>query len=526
MKCTLIRCPQTFHAFVSAAPAVPPLGLAYVAASLLRAGHSVQIIDPTGEAIDRFVPTDAGGRTLRRGLTDEEILERIGAADVIGFSLMFSQDWLPARTLIAKVRARFPDSVLVAGGEHFTAEPVGALVGAPGLDYVVIGEGDRVICDLLDSLEGRRALESVAGVYFREGGRGGGPIRCSDPMARIRDIDALPWPAWELVPLENYLAGGHGWGVDRGRSLPMNATRGCPYQCTFCSSPTMWTTRWMARDPADVVAEIKHYVATYRASNFDFEDLTAIIKKSWIIAFCERLRAEKLRITWQLPTGTRSEALDPEVLPLLVASGCTNITYAPESGNQATLQRIKKKVHLDRMLRSMRAAVRAGCNVKANFIFGLPGETYRDLLGSFGFFAKLAAIGVHDISIAPFRPYPGSELFRELQAHGVVPQPLDDEYYRRLARAAENLPGASDGAESFSKHLSTTGLNRMRTAGFIWFFLLSWLCRPRRVLRLCRAVWTEHQESRLDKSLVEMKRRLQRRWKGEPGLSPSAAQPY
>lgn len=521
MKCTLVRCPQTFHAFVSAAPAVPPLGLAYVAASLQRAGHAVTVVDPTGEAIDRFTPVTGAPRTLRRGLTDDEILERIGEADVIGFSLMFSQDWLVARTLIEKVRARYPRAILIAGGEHFTADPAGALGGAPGLDFVLVGEGDRTVCDLLEHLAGRRPIDAVPGAHFRDGGT----LRHTAAL-RVRDIDALPWPAWDLVPLENYLSGHHGWGVDRGRSMPLNATRGCPYQCTFCSSPTMWTTRWLARDPADVVAEIAHYAARYGASNFDFQDLTAIIKKSWIVEFCQRLLAADLRITWQLPTGTRSEALDAEVLPLLVASGCTNITYAPESGNQPTLRRIKKKVHLDRMAESMRAAVRAGCNVKANFIFGFPGETYRDLLGNFGFLARLALVGVHDISIAPFRPYPGSELFRDLQAAGKIPDPLDDAYYHQLAAAAENVPGTSGGAGSYSEHLSAAGMNRLRAAGFIWFFLLSWLLRPQRVWRLGRALWTERQESRLDKSLVEMKRRLQRRLKGEVIPSPTVAQPY
>lgn len=520
LKCVLIRCPQTFHAFVSAAPAVPPIGLAYVAASLRRAGHEVALVDTTGERIDRLVAIDRTGRTLRRGLTDDEILDRIGDADVIGFSLMFSQDWPVARALIRKVRARHPDAVLIAGGEHFTAEPVGALAST-GLDYVLVGEGDRVVCDLMEHLQGKRPIADVPGVYFRDGE----DIRTSSRMARLRDLDALPWPAWDLVPLENYLAHGHGWGVDRGRNMPMNATRGCPYQCTFCSSPSMWTTRWVARDPADVVAEIKHYVATYGASNFDFQDLTAVIKKSWIMEFCERLLAERLAITWQLPSGTRSEALDEDVLRLLVRSGCTNITYAPESGSASTLQRIKKKVDRDRIARSMRSAVKAGCNVKANFVFGFPGDTYRDLLASFRFIARLAAIGVHDISVPPFRPYPGSELFRALQAQGRIPNPLDDAYYETLATAAENVPGTWAGAQSYSEHLSAAGLDRMRAAALAWFFLLSWTIRPWRVLQLIRAVWTERQESRLDKSLIEMKRRLRQRWKGERGLATGVAHP-
>lgn len=521
MKCTLIRCPQTFSKFVSAGYAVPPIGLAYVASSLVAAGHDVQVIDPTGEAIEKF--TDMGGALLRRGLTNDEILDRIPAGTgVIGFSLMFSQDWLEARALIHAVHERFPDAKLVAGGEHFTAEPDGALRESP-LDFILTGEGDRVICELVEHVAGTRPLEDVAGCVYRAAD---GSIQRTNAMVRVKDLDSLPWPAWDLIPIETYLAGGHGWGVDRGRNMPMNATRGCPYQCTFCSSPTMWTTRWTARSPVDVIAEIEHYIAKYQATNFDFQDLTAIIKKEWVVEFCNLLLEKNLKITWQLPTGTRSEALDEDVLPLLVRSGCTNITYAPESGTEEILKRIKKKIKVDRMLVSMRAAVRAGCNVKSNLVFGFPDDTYRDLLKTYVFLAKMAWVGVHDISIAPFRPYPGSELFRSLQKKGVIPDPPDDEFYRRLGTTSENLPGATQEAESFSEHMSGRGLDRMRVGALAWFFVLSWIIRPVRVWKLFRAVWTEQQESRLDKSLVEMKRRVMKTSKREPQLQLGEINPY
>src|SRR5207247_9361034 len=162
---------------------------------------------------------------------------------------------------------------------HLTAEPTDVRDASP-LGFILEGEGDRSICDLMEHLAGRRPLETVPGCWYRSTD---GEVRRTTAKVRVRDIDALPWPAWDLVPLENYLSGHHGWGVDRGRSMPMNATRGCPYQCTFCSSPTMWTTRWLARDPADVVAEIQHYATRYHAANFDFQDLTALIKKSWMV---------------------------------------------------------------------------------------------------------------------------------------------------------------------------------------------------------------------------------------------------
>ncbi len=523
MKCTLIRCPQTLNIYVSAAYAVPPIGLCYVAGSLQKAGHDVTAIDPTGEAIERLTPFGEDAKTVRRGLTDDEILDRIPEdSELIGFSLMFSQDWLEARELIKRVRARFPTAALVAGGEHFAAEPEGALQDSP-LDFILTGEGDRVICDLAEHLQGTRPLSQVAGCWHR--GPNGEATK-TGAMVREKDIDQLPWPAWDLVPIENYLAGGHGWGVDRGRNMPMNATRGCPYQCTFCSSPTMWTTRWVARSPQDVLAEMKHYMAAYQATNFDFQDLTAIIRREWVIEFATLLIEENLKITWQLPSGTRSEALDDEVLPLLVKSGCTNITYAPESGTDEILVRIKKKIKTDRMLQSMRSAVKAGCNVKANFIFGFPEDTYRSLWPTFGFLAKMAIVGVHDISIAPFRPYPGSELFRDLQKKGRIAKPLDDVYYRRLATTSENLPGATQEAESFCENIPGRGLDRMRVAALATFFLISWAVRPIRVFRLIRALVTERQESRLDKSLIEMKRRVLRSWRREPSLALGEVNPY
>jgi radical SAM superfamily enzyme YgiQ (UPF0313 family) len=524
VRCTLVRTPELANLFVSASYAVAPIGLCYVAASLRAAGHSVRVVDTTGEGIDRLTPVAEHPQMVRRGLSDDEILDRIDpATELIGFSLMFSQDWLPARALINKVRDRFPTAVLVAGGEHATAEPEGVLTTS-AVDYVLAGEGDRAICQLVEHLEGTRPIAEVAGCHYRDAS---GRVHHTSAMIREKDIDQLPWPAWDLIPFENYLAGGHGWGVDRGRNVPMNATRGCPYQCTFCSSPTMWTTRWVARSPHDVLAEMKHHIAVYRATNFDFQDLTAIVRKDWVVEFANLLIAEKLDITWQLPSGTRSEALDDEVLQLLAASGCRNITYAPESGTEETLRRIKKKIKLDRMLHSMRQAVKAGCNVKANLMFGFPDDSYRSLLPTFGFIAKMAVIGVHDISAAPFRPYPGSELFRMLQKNGKIPNPLDDDYFRRLATTTEKLPGATSELESFSFHMSGRGLDRARTAALAMFFLISWTLRPVRVLRLIRALVTERQESRLDKSLIEMRRRLAKRWRERrPGIALGEINPY
>ena len=188
---------------------------------------------------------------------------------------------------------------------------------------------------------------------------------------------------------------------------------------------------WYARDPDDVLNEIQTYQERYGATNFDFYDLTAIVKRSWIIDFTQKILERKLKFTWQLPSGTRSEAIDEEVCRLLYESGCRNMSYAPESGSPEVLKRIKKVVKLDRLEASVLGAVRNGLNVKLNIIMGFPDESRKELGQTVRFLARMGFAGVHDMSISLFSPYPGSELYHKLRKSGKIPE-LSDEYFLGL----------------------------------------------------------------------------------------------
>jgi radical SAM superfamily enzyme YgiQ (UPF0313 family) len=285
------------------------------------------------------------------------------------------------------------------------------------------------------------------------------------------------------------------FGVRRGRTIPMLATRGCPYRCTFCSSPQMWTTQWLTRSPQSVIEEMEKYIRLYRTENFDFYDLTAIIRKEWITEFCRQLIRKNWNITWQLPTGTRSEAIDEETCGLLYRSGCRNITYAPESGSPDMLRRIKKRVDLDRMLTSARAAVRSGLNVKFNIVLGFPGETHRHVWETFGFLARAAWAGVHDALIALFTPYPGSELFEELHAAGRIR--MDDAYFESLAVSLD-----ISRSSSWSEGISARMLRFYRLFGVVLFYAVSYLRYPQRLFLVASHLVTGQHESRLETSLA------------------------
>lgn len=496
MKLTLIRISEMV-ANSGNALTTPPVGVAYLAGYVRRGGHEVQVIDGVGEAIDRYTPIfdPVLGFSLH-GLTLEQIVDRIDPdhAGVIGVSCMFSQDWPVARRLIERIKARFPGTCLIAGGEHISAMAEHALSDCPAIDVCVVREGEATLLELIQLLdEGpaafRRALPGVLGIVYRGGD---GRIVVNAHRPRIAELDDIPYPAWDLTPIENYLDSGSGFGVNKGRNMPIVASRGCPYACTFCSNVNMWTRKWDARDPARVVDEMQHYVERYGATNFDFYDLTAIVRKDWIMAFCGELDRRGLKISYQLPSGTRSEAIDAEVAAALHRSGCCHIVYAPESGSERTLKRVKKQIKLPRLFDSMRAAVRVGTFVKANIVLGFPGDTHGDIWKTFWFLVRLAAIGVHDVFIYTFSPYPGSPLFDRLRAAGRINR-VDERYFFDLTAYIKLTQ-----AISYTDHVSSRMLAAYRFLGLVMFYGLSFLLHPRRLFRILRNLRSPQADTRIE----------------------------
>jgi radical SAM superfamily enzyme YgiQ (UPF0313 family) len=492
-RITLIRPHMLIPRYSFTGLTVPPLGLAYVAASLEGHGHQVTLIDAVGEAIEHHALFQED--YVLHGLATEQILERIpDDTEIVGFSCMFSHEFPIYRALIQAVEARFPAARILAGGEHVTALTGETFAQCEALDVAVLGEGEETMLDLAASDFSPASLASIAGIAWRNGSE----VRTNPRRGRVRDIDSFPKPAWHLVPVENYWKHGMGLGVDRGRSMPMLATRGCPYQCTFCSNPLMWTTRWSARRPDAVLDEMKSYVEKYGVENFDFYDLTAIVKKAWTVDFAQKIVSSGLKFTYQLPSGTRSEAIDQDVARLLYKSGCRNMTYAPESGSPKTLTRIKKKIKVSSMLASIRACRREGLNIKANIIIGFPDETKRDLAITFGFILRMALAGIHDVTIQPFSAYPGTELFDELRSTNKIPR-LDDAYFFSLADYSDLSKSIS-----WSDYLSQRDVLLFRSIGMVSFYIVSYLVRPWRFFILMKNLLQGRQESRLERALSDV----------------------
>lgn len=476
--------------------AVPDLGLAYVAAAVRAAGHRVTVVDAPGAAIDRVRRWSTGVGELRvQGLGLDEIAERVPVdAAVVGFAHMFLHEWPLLATLVERVKRRRPAALLVAGGENATAYADRMLAQCTSLDACVRGEGEPAMLALLEAVGRASRLADVPSLALRRGGR----VHRTATAPRIAALDAWPQPAWDLFPLSAYFAAHASSGVDRGRALPVLTSRGCPYTCTFCSSPRMWTTRYVRRDPERVLDEIAELVARYGITNVDLHDLTALLTKGWIVEFCRAVLRRGLRFTWQLPSGTRSEAVDAEAAELMVAAGCRNFCYAPESGSRPELARIHKRVDPDRLLGSVQAATRAGLVTHASFIVGLPEQRASDLLHTLRYLGRLAHAGLHTASVMVFAPYPGSELYERLEAGGAI---VHDErwFYGSLLRSA-------GGSRSHHDRWGGRMLGSIQLGMLAAFFTAAWARRPQRLVRSVVDIARGRQRTVLEQ-LVAAKRR-------------------
>ena len=207
-----------------------------------------------------------------------------------------------------------------------------------------------------------------------------------------------------------------------------------------------------------------------------------------------------MNITWQLPSGTRTEAINAEVADLLFRSGCRHLNYAPESGSPRVLEQIKKKIQTDRMLASIRDGQRAGLKIKANMIFGFPDDAWKDVLRSYLFIIRMAFAGAHDMGPYLYAPYPGTELFDQLVARGKIT--LDEASFEQLMTFDDPAYRLS-----FCERFTAGQLNLILWVSVLLFYSASFLRRPWRLLQLTYHLTTRSAQTKLEKQLAHSRRK-------------------
>lgn len=386
---------------------LPPIGLGYLAASLAGIGVDVSIYDSLVEYWDRPWPDhDAAHSYIGPDMDTLEALLRERAPDLVGVSAIFSNQHRLAQQVCALVKKVNPATPVVVGGGHATVMPREVLQD-PNVDYVVLGEGEESLRDIVRHLNGEFAAEDFDGVGFKRGGE----LVITPKTRFIEDLDAIPFPAWDRMELDKYfgLSSSHGMR-HRERFMPIITSRGCPAKCVFCSAHQVWGRHFRFRSVENVAEEMRILRERYGIEEIMFEDdnLTANVGRAKRLF--QAMIDGGLGFVWDTPNGVAAWALDEEMLGLMKDSGCIKLNLAIESGSQKILKHvIRKPLSLVRAARLIRQARELGLEVSAFFIVGLPGETLADIDQTFQF-ARDNKLWQSHFSLAT--PYPGSELYR------------------------------------------------------------------------------------------------------------------
>jgi len=393
----------------------PPLGLAYVAAVLEQAGHSVEILDCTASALRNRKRT---GQHVQLGLSWREIQEEVRTRkpEIVGVGCPFTCQANNAHKVAEIVKHVDPEIPVVFGGAHPSSVRVETLQDR-NVDFLVIGEGEYTFRALVDSLGQGRPVDRLDGLGFKERDR----IKFTPKSQFVENLDELPFPARHLLPMREYLASDktrRAVETFPGPATTMITSRGCPGRCTFCSIHSVWGYKWRARSPSNVADEVEQLVEEYGIRHILFEDDNISLDKQRMHEICDEIISRRFDISWSTPNGVSIATLDRALLAKMKNSGCHSISLGIESGNEHVLNQIvRKNLSLGIVRKVVKLAREADIQVTGFFVLRMPGETLVTLKETIEFAKSL------DLDWAYFfiaTPYPGTELYKICKSNGYL----------------------------------------------------------------------------------------------------------
>jgi anaerobic magnesium-protoporphyrin IX monomethyl ester cyclase len=373
-----------------------PLGSMYAAAELRAHGHDVAFFDAMLASSE-----DEWGHAIARRRPDVAVIFEDN------FNYLSKMCLLRMRTAALRMLelARDAGCVAIVCGSDATDHPEQYL--DHGADFVVVGEGEETLTQLLEHV-GCAPLQDpteLCGLVFRDADSA---LVSTGRRPNLKDLDAIPFPAWDLIDVERYR---RAWAPHGHFSMNMVTTRGCPFHCNWCAKP-IWGQRYNVRSPENVVDELEWLRGAYSPDHISFADDIFGLRPGWLRDYADLVRSRDAVVPFKCLSRADLLLRDGEIAALRDA-GCETVWVGAESGAQQVLDAMDKGTRVDQIVESARRLHEAGIRVGFFLQFGYPGEGADEIEATR---RLVREAGPDDIGISVSYPLPGTRFYERVRA--------------------------------------------------------------------------------------------------------------
>ncbi len=372
-----------------------PINLGYIAAVLIEAKHEVKLIDLN--VMEKSVFTNA---------------LNLFKPDIVGFTAL-TPNIYNASKLISEVKKNNPNIKIVLGGIHASALPIQTMEEIKDLDFLVFGEGEKTILELVSAIQKKQNFKNIRGLVYKNKNK----IIKNKLREMLENLDTIPMPPRKLISIELYNTHHVSRGFSRKelKILEIMTSRGCPNNCIFCAGHLNYGMKIRFRSFENIVKEIDYNIREYGITHISIEDDTFTINKELVRKVCGYFK--KMKLTWNC--NTRVNTVDYPLLKLMAESGCKKVAFGVESGNPEMLKKIKKNITVEQVINATRYAKKAGIRyVECDFILGShPDETVNDIEDTIKLIYKIMP---DFLMLSIMCPYPGTEIYTMMLERGYI----------------------------------------------------------------------------------------------------------
>ena len=354
----------------------PPLGMLYLAATAQKENHEVNLYDLA-----------AGNASY------ESFIQEIKSVNpqILCFSI-YTTNLENSTTIINNIKRLLPETIVIVGGPHISALPRETISNCQPIDFEVFGEGEVTFIELIKAIQSKGDFSKIDGLCYRDGTE----IIQNKPRERLKDLDSIPFPAYELVKRFKYAYDKFAYGRKVGIAA---SSRGCPYNCTFCNK-SVFGNKYIRRSPQNLIDELHFQKKVLGIDELYFVDDLFVTDQKWLDRFLDLYKKSGLKLPWKC-LG-RVDQVEEATYVKMKEGGCFLLQFGVESGDQRILNSIRKGITVEKAKEAVRSCQRAGINAASFFILGHPGETYQSAIKTIKAAQEINADVCHFFVLVPF----------------------------------------------------------------------------------------------------------------------------